>query len=231
MSPFRKSSANPTSGKYLDHRKYVKLSSWLLILFSLLSMTTISCGQAPGNQSDVEWLIDVLEIKEGSVVADIGAGNGDQTVAIAKHIGPDGQIYSTELGSESIEKLQDEIEESKLKNITVIEGDPNRTNLPEECCNAVYLRRVYHHIKNPAEFNASLLQSLEPGGRLAIIDFEPRGSEADPSGRASGNRHGVTTKTVIEELAQAGFELVSTEQPSGRDIYVVMKKPSADGDE
>lgn len=230
MKYLRKSSVKPAKRKYIDQRKYIKLSSRLLVLFSFLITATISCGQAPGNQTDVEWLIDVLEIKKGSVVADIGAGDGDQTVTIAKHIGPNGQIYSTELGSESIEELKNEIEESQLNNITLIEGRPNRTNLPQECCDAIYLRKVYHHIKNPAAFNTSLFKTLKPGGRLAIIDFEPRSSEAEPSGRASGSQHGVTAETTVEELTKAGFELISSEQVSGRDIYLVMKKPSADTD-
>lgn len=200
-------------------------SSRCLIGLLLLATATISCGQAPGNQSDVEWLIEVLQLKKGSVVADIGAGDGDQTIAIARHIGPEGHIYSTELGSASVRDLRQAIERADLQNTTVIAGDPQKTNLPEQCCDALYMRRVYHHIKYPEAFNASLWNALKPGGRLAIIDFEPRGQEADPNGRASGNHHGVTARTVASELQKAGFQLISSETRSGRNIYVVMQKP------
>ena len=198
-----------------------------LIFLLLLAATSLSCAQAPGNQSDVDWLIEVLNIQSGSIVADIGAGDGDQTLAIANHIGSEGTIYSTELGTESVEELKQSVTNADGSNITVLEGHPDHTNLPKECCEAIFLRRVYHHITNPKAFNNSLLASLKPGGRLAIIDFEPRGSEADPEGRSSGNQHGVTAKTVIEELTQAGFSLVSSEDGSGRDIYVVMQKPKS----
>lgn len=198
-----------------------------LIFLVLLATTSLSCGQAPGNQSDIDWLIDVLDIESGSVVADIGAGDGDQTMAIAQHIGSEGTIFSTELGTESIEELRQSVENSDVSNITVLEGHPDRTNLPEECCGAIFLRRVYHHITNPDSFNSSLFSSLKPGGRLAIIDFEPQGSEADPGGRSSGSQHGVTAETVIDELTEAGFSLISSEEGSGRDIYVVLKKPKS----
>ncbi len=198
-----------------------------LIFLLLLAATSLSCAQAPGNQSDIDWLIEVLNIRSGSMVADIGAGDGDQTLAIANHIGSEGTIYSTELGTESVEELKQSVTNADASNITVLEGHPDHTNLPKECCEAIFLRRVYHHITNPKAFNNSLLASLKPGGRLAIIDFEPRGSEADPEGRSSGNQHGVTAKTVIEELTQAGFSLVSSEDGSGRDIYVVMQKPKS----
>ena len=38
---------------------------------------------------------------------------------------------------------------------------------------AIFLRDVYHHLTRPQEFDASLLASLKPGGRLAIMDFPP----------------------------------------------------------
>lgn len=198
-----------------------------LIFLVLLATTSLSCAQAPGNQSDVDWLIQVLDIRSGSVVADIGAGDGDQSLAIAQHIGSEGIIYSTELGTESVEKLKQSVANADVGNITVLEGHPNQTNLPEQCCDAIFLRRVYHHITSPDAFNSSLFKSLKPGGRLAIIDFEPRGSEADPGGRSSGSQHGVTAETIIEELTQAGFSLISSEKGSGRDIYVVMQKPDS----
>jgi len=196
-----------------------------IIFMVLLATASLSCAQAPGNQSDVDWLIDALDIKSGSVVADIGAGDGEQTLAIAQHIGSEGTIYSTELGTESVKELKQFVANTDNSNVIVIAGHPDRTNLSEECCDAIFLRRVYHHITNPKTFNSSLFTSLKDGGRLAIIDFKPRGSEADPGERSSGSHHGVTIETVTEELTKAGFSLISSEEGVGRDIYVVMKKP------
>lgn len=208
----------------------IESKQWLkgsfIFLLTIFLATSLSCAQAPGNQSDIDWLIEALEIESRSTVADIGAGDGDQTLAIAKHIDSEGTIYSTELGADRLKELKEKVQNSNLDNITVLEGHPDKTNLTEQCCDAIFMRRVYHHITNPKAFNTSLFESLKPGGRLAIIDFEPRDSEADPEGRSSGNQHGVTAKTVVEELKKAGFSLVSSEEGSGRDIYVVMQKPN-----
>ncbi len=204
------------------------LKRLLIITLTIFATATVVSAQFPDDTNDIDWLVDVLQLKEGSTVADIGAGDGDQTLAIARKVGPQGHVYSTELGSESLEELRDAINDSDVTNVTVLEGHPKRTNLPQQCCDALFLRRVYHHLDDPAAMNNSLYQSLKPGGRLAVIDFEPRNSEADPEGRDSGNSHGVTAETVVEELKKAGFTLVNSEQPSGRNIYVVMEKP-ADG--
>jgi ubiquinone/menaquinone biosynthesis C-methylase UbiE len=201
-----------------------KIQYLIVVILTIVLSSPVACAQIPGNADDTNWLIEVLELKEGSVVADIGAGDGDETIEIAKHVGPNGHVYSTELGSEKIQNLRSAIDRTELNNVTVIEGDPTQTNLPEQCCDALYMRRVYHHFEDPASMNQSLWKSLKPGGRLAVIDFEPRGAEAGPSGRDSNDQHGVTVKTVVSELQQAGLQLISSANRSGRDIYVVMEK-------
>ncbi|MDZ7773159.1 MAG: methyltransferase domain-containing protein [Balneolaceae bacterium] len=201
----------------------LRSASLLACTAFLLAAGAASCQDA---SSDVRWLIDVLELKQGSVVADVGAGDGDQTLQVAHHVGPEGRVFSTELGEESVAELREEIEEAGLENVTVLEGHPLRTNLPEACCQAIYMRRVYHHITDPPAFNRSLFVSLQPGGRLAIIEFTPRGEEAEAGGRASGSSHGVTAQTVIKEVTAAGFELVDDKRTSGRDVYLVFRKPA-----
>ena len=195
------------------------------IIAILLLFAASGCLRAQSTSSDVNWLIKVLDLKEGSHVADIGAGDGGQTLAIARYIGEKGHIFSTELGEESVEELQEEIENSDFNNIDVLEAHTTHTNLPEECCEAIYMRRVYHHITDPASMNKSLYRTLKPGGKLAVIDFEPRGREAEAGERSSGSSHGVTLETVVKELQQAGFRILSQEQRSGRNIYIVAQRP------
>ena len=74
--------------------------------------------------------------------------------------------------------------------------------------------------------NASLLASLVPGGRLAVLDFAPDGSEsADPRGRGAEKHHGVTSQTVARELTAAGFTVLSTEEIHPHLFMVVARRP------
>ena len=201
------------------------IKRWLLSVVFIVAVYAPVAAQE--YSSDVNWLIDVLKLEEGSVVADIGAGDGDQTLEMAGYVGPEGHVYSTELESGELDDLRESVESAPMNNITVIEAHPDQTNLPAECCNALFLRRVYHHFDNPSAMNKSLLHSLKPGGRLAIIDFAPSGSEStDPAGRSTGSHHGVTLQTVVKELKQAGFALISAEERGSRSVYVVMEKPA-----
>jgi len=200
------------------------LKNALFTLIFLLALAACS-SEKPTYSNDVLWLIDVLELTEESVVADIGAGNGSQAIQVARYIGPEGMLYATELGEETLETLRQTIERREIENISVLEGDPAKTNLPAKCCDAIYLRRVYHHIAQPDSMNRSLFESLNPGGRLAILDFEPDGAEGMPGDRDTGDSHGITTKTLIDELNLAGFEQVRDVQFSGRYYSIVFRKP------
>jgi ubiquinone/menaquinone biosynthesis C-methylase UbiE len=178
--------------------------------------------------SDAARLVTALKLDSGQTVADIGAGRGELTVLLARKVGPSGRVYATELDSDRLRDIRRATKSAGLKNVTVIEAHATRTNLPERCCDALVLRRVYHHFDDPGLMNASMRHSLKPGGLLAVIDFEPDSAESsDPGQRDSGNRHGVTSATVVRELGQAGFEEVAVQEGAraGRFI-VVVRRPS-----
>jgi predicted methyltransferase len=118
------------------------------------------------------------------------------------------------------------VEKAGLHNVTLVEGHERDTNLPPACCDAVFMRSVYHHFADPAAMNASLFASLKPGGRLAVIDFAPEGPESpDPKGRADEKHHGVTGPTVARELEAAGFTVLSTEHIQKGQFIVVARRP------
>ena len=161
-------------------------------------------------EHDVPYLVDVLGVKPGMTVADIGAGGGAFTVVLGKWIG-DGRIIATDIGQRQLKEIRDYAQKEGLKNVTVIEGAAAATNPPAGCCDAIFMRDVYHHITDPDAFNKSLLASLKPGGRLAIIDFVPRAGSALPEGvRANRGGHGIPSAVVIEEMTAAGFTHVRT---------------------
>lgn len=196
-----------------------------VLVIAFVTATTPSLAQ--DDAADAARLMKALEIKAGLSVAEIGAGAGALTLAMAREVGASGHIYSTELGDDRVQKLQEAVTRANVPRVNVLTGAPAATNLPEGCCDAVFMRVVYHHFADPPAMNASLLRSLRPGGRLAVIDFLPRRGEAEmPEDRDEGDHHGVTPDTVVRELKEAGFEIVSTEPPKDRNFMVVARKPS-----
>ena len=196
----------------------------VLLVAVCLALAGSVCAQ-DNAAADAERVIRALEIDAGDSVAEIGAGSGALTIAIAQRVGPHGRVYTSELGENRVRDLRQAVERGHLPQVTVIDGSATDTNLRDECCDAVFMRLVYHHFADPAAMNASLFRSLKPGGRLAIIEFPPDGAEAsNPEDRDEGKQHGVTAETVTAELKQAGFEIVSVDN-SSRNFMVLARRP------
>jgi ubiquinone/menaquinone biosynthesis C-methylase UbiE len=184
-------------------------------------------GQRQDDAADTARLIEVLDIREGSRVADVGAGSGQLSIPIARHVGQTGMVYSTDVNPKRLEEIRDSVQKAELRNVTVVEGGSTRTNLPQECCDAIFMRHVYHHIGDLTAMNANLRASLKPGGRLGVVDFAPRGDISAPPGRRDTEQsHGVTPEAVIEELRAAGLvEVQQLPWSSAGGFLVVGQRP------
>lgn len=180
---------------------------------------------------ELPYLVDVLQLKSGMTVADVGAGFGAHSVVLAKWIG-DGRVFATDIGQRQLTVIREYVAKEDVKNVTVLEGGTAATNLPPDCCNAIFMRDVYHHITAADEFNKSLFTSVKPGGRLAILDFVPQPGSKLPAG-VPENRggHGIPTAVVEAELKAAGFRHLQTVDrwPQGnqrQDLFLVLvEKP------
>ena len=172
---------------------------------------------------EVKRLAELMGWKAGTIVADIGAGDGKYTFAAVERVGAAGKVYATEIDAKKLAELKEEVARRKLANVIVAESKEAETNLPAGCCDAIFLRHVYHHLTKPAEFDASLARSLKAGGRLAIIDFAPRAGlepvEGVPSNRGG---HGIPQKIVIEELSSAGLQVEKIVNDWPEDSYCVL---------
>lgn len=161
-------------------------------------------------EREVPQLADVLQLRPGMTVADVGAGFGATTVVLGKWIG-EGRVFATDVGERQLRVIREYVEKEGLKNVTVIEGAAAATNLPAACCDAIFMRDVYHHITAVDGFNKSVLASLKPGGRLAVLDFLPAPGSKLPAGvPANRGGHGIPPSVIVEELTAAGFTHVRT---------------------
>lgn len=146
----------------------------------------------------VQRVMDLLGIKSGSVVADIGAGSGWFTVRAARRVGPGGQILAVEINPDAIRYIDARAKKEKLANIRTIRGTGDDPKLPPQSVNAVLLLKTYHEVAQPIALLRHVKAAMRPGALLGIIDR---------SGK--GNDHGLNADVVIKEARRAGFTLAS----------------------
>ncbi len=205
----------------------MKKKKLLLLGLACMAAVVFAVGVRGNAAEEVKRLAALMEWKPGTIAADIGAGDGRYTFAAVERVGDSGKVFATEIDAKKLAALRGAVAKRKLANVIVVESEEADTNLPAGCCDAIFLRRVYHHLTKPAEFDAGLVRSLKAGGRLAIVDFAPRAwlgpVKGVPSNRGG---HGIPQKIVIEELSAAGLQVekIVNDWPEGSYCVLFVKR-------
>lgn len=204
-------------------------SPWfrLLLVAAALCVGLLGAGSlaiywfqfGPGLAREADRLASLLELRPGMTVAEIGAGSGRIAVHLARRLGPSGRLYATEIDAAKLEAIRSRAAAAGLAHVTAPLAGQRSTGLPDACCDVIYMRRVYHHLTDPAAINGSLYAALRPGGRLAVIDFlSPRW--------IFFLRHGIPAQVPLVQIPSAGFTLEQRiDGWSPIDYCLVFRKP------
>lgn len=168
-------------------------------------------------------IVAALQLRPGMVVADVGAGTGLYFEALAHEVGPGGKVYATDIVPVFLERLRARTRAAGLEQVEVVAATAVDPGLPDGGVDLVFLCDVYHHIEYPHEYMRALLEALEPGGELILIDFERIEGVTAP-GMLKHVR--APKQTVIAELGAAGFELVEEVELGMRENYFLrLRRP------
>jgi len=147
-------------------------------------------------------VIQALALKPDAVVADIGAGTGYFATRLA-HMLPKGRVLAVDTEPDMVKYLAERASRDGLKNLIAIRGQPADPRLPQKA-DLILLVNVYHHIDDRGRYFRRLRDSLQPGGRVAIIDFTMSSPEGPPKAAR------VEARQVQSELEKAGFVLAQS---------------------
>jgi cyclopropane fatty-acyl-phospholipid synthase-like methyltransferase len=147
----------------------------------------------------VERVMDILGIRPGSTVADIGAGSGWFTVRAAKRVGEHGAVYAVDINPEAIKYIDDRVMREGIHNVHTILSAAADPKLPANSVDSVLILKTYHEIAEPVLLLQNLRKSLRSGARIGIIDRNGNGED-----------HGIQKDVIEREASQAGYKL--TEQ-------------------
>ena len=116
-------------------------------------------------------LLDILAIKPGMTVADLGAGSGYYSFRAAKLVGPTGKVLAVDVQPEMIELIRKRAKREGVANVEAVpctEADPK---LAADSCDLIIMVDVYHELNYPFEVGQKLVAALKPGGRLAFVEY------------------------------------------------------------
>ena len=144
-------------------------------------------------------VIEALALKPDAAVADIGAGTGYFAARLA-HFVPQGRVYAVDIEPDMVKYLADRAKREGLANLTAVAGAPDDARLPSKV-DLVLMVDTYHHVEQREGYFRKLAQSLKPGGRVAIIDFNAKSAMGPPPAQR------IAFRRVVAEMAKAGYRL------------------------
>jgi cyclopropane fatty-acyl-phospholipid synthase-like methyltransferase len=161
-------------------------------------------------------VVDALDLKPDSIVADIGAGTGYFAVRIARRV-PQGQVFAADVEPGMVRYLGERAARERLAGIVPVQAGADAANLPQPV-DLILVVDTYHHIGNRTDYFAKLQSSLRPGGRLVIIDFKMDAPDGPPPA------HRIPADKVEQELGAVGYSLVQTHAFLPRQYFLVFEK-------
>ena len=75
-------------------------------------------------------VMQALAVREGEVVADIGAGSGYFSVRLAHHVGASGRVYAVDVSADMIRHLHGRVRDMALLNVSPILALPDAAAMP-----------------------------------------------------------------------------------------------------
>jgi protein-L-isoaspartate O-methyltransferase len=151
-------------------------------------------------------LHEILKVKAGEVVADIGAGSGYHTFRLADKVGAKGKVYAVDIQPEMLDVIKKRMKEKKLENIVTVQGTETDPKLPENAVDMILLVDVYHEFSYPWEMTKAMVKALKPGGRLVFVEFRME-DEKVPILLV----HKMTQKQVIKEMEPHPLKWLKTD--------------------
>ncbi len=144
-------------------------------------------------------VIQALELAPGAVVADIGAGTGYFSARLATML-PKGRVYAVDVEPDMVKHLAQRARKEGRANMQAVQGAFDDPKLPGKADLMLFVD-VHHHIDKREQYFKNLQRYLNPGGRVAIIDFRPDASMGPP-------KHSrIPADKVKAELKAAGYSL------------------------
>src|SRR5438477_3975052 len=167
--------------------------------------------------------LDIIGVKKGTTVADIGAGSGYMTVKLSKRVGANGVVYATDIQPAMIDLLDKRLKKAKLVNVTTILGAIDDPRLPPASIDMALMVDVYHELSQPQVMLRKIQDALKPGGRLVLLEY----LKEDPS-IPIRPEHKMSVAEAKLEVEAEGFALAKADESLPRQhILIFTARPAS----
>ena len=148
-------------------------------------------------------VMTALNLKQGEVIADIGAGSGYFSFRIAHHVGDNGRVYAVDINPDMIVHMNRKIRDLKFGNVVALLATPDDPLLADGSVDRFFICDTWHHIGKQEQYLGLMRKMLKPGGQIVMIDFQKKEL---PVGPPVGMK--IAREELLRQMESNGFRLV-----------------------
>jgi len=199
----------------------------LIVLFAIVA----GCSSQKGVVKTFQPILDFMDYKPGMTFADVGAGSGQFTIAMASLMNGSSiyiqDIDTATLNNRKVEKFiqqyskQSHTDLKSKNNYTLVIGGFDHTNLPDEAFDLIYTNGTAHNFTEFDAMMTDIKKKLKPEGMLYLRDsFKNHNGEKERCGDPSCGRILLDINDFLAAMTKNGFVMVKrNENMSGYPVF------------
>ena len=166
-------------------------------------------------------MVELLNLKPGQTVADIGAGTGYLSRRLATKVTPGGKVMAVDIQPEMLQLLTNKMAAAGISNVLPVLGTISDPNLAPNSIDLALMVDVYHEFEFPFEMMSRICRALKPGGRVAFVEYRAE----DPLVPIKP-LHKMSEAQVKMEMQALPLRWISTHEDLPRQHLILFEKRS-----
>jgi precorrin-6B methylase 2 len=128
-----------------------------------------------------ELVMDILGIRPGMIIGEVGAGHGRLTVHLAARVGDKGKVYANDIDPKAIDYLKARCQRQGIKNVETILSLSVDARFPENTLDLVAMILSWAPVEDPG-FLDRIKESIRPGGYIVFEHVIQKPQDPFPPG-------------------------------------------------
>jgi ubiquinone/menaquinone biosynthesis C-methylase UbiE len=122
-------------------------------------------------RDSTDAMLAMADVRPGARVLDVAAGAGDQTLEIARRVGPTGYVLATDLSAAILGFAEEKLRSAGFRNVDTRVADGENLAMDDAEFDAAICRLGLMFFPDPVRGLRQMFAALKPGGRACTMVF------------------------------------------------------------